>query len=50
MKDRVFAARIVLLVAVVLYLWSVAYRANKEVFMHECTQEHKRYECEIMYK
>ncbi len=45
--DRLLLA---LLIAIVLALWSISENAKKDEFMRECVQDHKRYECEIMYK
>lgn len=45
--DRLLLA---LLIAIVLALWGISENAKKDEFMRECVQDHKRYECEIMYK
>lgn len=43
-------AMVIMLIAGVLFLWCVSFNARKDAFMRECTKDHKRYECEIMYK
>lgn len=48
--DKLLLIIIFIVVFAVFTAWTTAAITKRDAFMRECVQDHKRYECEIMYK